>query len=86
MFLNPKAITSDSQCFEEEVILVDKSPKGVESLLGEGLIVGEDLSISLLTSPCMVKEGLILLEMRERRVVLPAPDGPIMASISPGWQ
>lgn len=51
MFLTPKGTTSDSECFEEKVILVDKSSKGVECLLIEWLIVGEDLCVCKVTSP-----------------------------------
>lgn len=34
----------------------------------------------------MASEGLLLFERIESSVVLPAPDGPIIANISPGWQ
>ncbi len=49
-------------------------------------IICGDLYLRWLTSLVMVREGLFLFDKSDNRVVFPAPDGPMMASISPGWQ
>jgi hypothetical protein len=70
----------------EEVVLVDEGSEGEEGVVGEGAVVGEDLHGGGGTWPWTVREAELRLESRESSVVLPAPEGPIIASISPGRQ
>lgn len=54
--------------------------------MAESLVICECLILVFYTSPSTVRDDECLFEIRESRVVLPAPEGPIIANISPGWQ
>lgn len=61
--------------------MVDESSEGEEGMIIEGLVIGQDLNRNDGTCPSARREPEFRLESRERRVVLPAPEGPIMANI-----
>jgi hypothetical protein len=78
--------TTDCKPFEEEVILVDETTEFVKLSTVEVFVVCQNLHGVVCTSPYIDRADDCLLHSNERRLVFPAPEGPIMASISPGRQ
>ena len=78
--------TSNCQSFEEEVVLIDKTAKFIKPSTAEILRIRQDLHDKDSTLPSTRTAEEYRLHNTLNSVVLPAPEGPIMASISPALQ
>ena len=70
----------------KKIILVDKHAKVEKWRRGELHIISIDLTDSALTFPDTASFASIFFAISDSKVVLPAPEGPIIANISPGLQ
>lgn len=66
------------------IILIDEYSKVKIRCSIKCLSIGKYLDKTSCTFPVILSWGSFLWQRSERRVVLPAPDAPIIASISPG--
>ena len=70
----------------KDVVLIDIRAEVVEDGLAEFFAVGHDLNKLSETFPDRFRSEEAFFAKMESSVVLPAPEGPMIASIDPGLQ